>query len=90
MYVTSAQHSDPRVNEFMFVDNVGGFGVDVNDIVAGNDIVDVNDIVDGPPVQVPTIIYHQRHTGQMQPAVNLDKASASKIVQTSSEPSGTL
>ena len=62
----------------MFVDNVGGFGVDVNDIV------------DGPPVQVPTIIYHLRHTGQMQPAVNLDKASASKIVQTSSEPSGTL
>ena len=46
----------------MFVDNVGGFGVDVNDIVDVSDIVDVNDIVDGPPVQVPTIIYHLRHT----------------------------
>ena len=61
MYVTSAQHSDPRVNEFMFVDNVGGFGVDVNDIVDVSDIVDVNDIVDGP-VQVPTITYHPGHT----------------------------
>ena len=89
MYITSAQHSQPRVKEFMCVGNVGGFGVDVNDIVDVSDIVDVNDIVDGP-VQVPTIIYHLRHTGQMQLAVNLDKASASKIVQTSSEPSGTL
>ena len=52
--------------------------------------VDFNDIVDGPPTQVPTIIYHPHHTGQMQLAVNLDKASASKIVQTSSEPSGPL
>ena len=61
----------------MFVDNVGGFGVDVNGVV-------------DDPAQVPTIIYHPHHTGQMQLAVNLDKASASKIVQTSSEPSGTL
>ena len=55
MYITSAQHSEPRVKEFMFVDNVGGFGVDVNDIV------DVSDIIGGP-VQVPTIIYHPGHT----------------------------
>ena len=46
----------------MFVDNVVGFGVDVNDVV-------------DDPARMPTIIYHPHHTGQMQLAVNLDKAS---------------